>query len=49
MCQMCEWENAVNVDDLIEKYQDALACAEDWLEKNLYQEVLDDLKDLKRG
>lgn len=38
----------MNVDALIEKYQDVLDCAESWEEKNLISEFLDDLKDIKR-
>lgn len=48
ICEHCEWETAVDVDALVEKYEDALSCAESWEEKNIYQEVLDDLKGLKR-
>lgn len=49
MCEICDWlGNDVNVDALIEKYEDALACADEWLERNIYQEILDDLRDLKR-
>lgn len=49
MCEHCDWEgNTVDIDALLEKYQDALDCSDTWEEKNIYQEVIDDLKDLKR-
>lgn len=38
----------MNVDALIEKYQDVLDCADSWEEKNLLSEFLEDLKDIKR-
>lgn len=49
MCEICELLGEdMNVDALIEKYQDALECADDWTERNLISEFLDDLKDIKR-
>lgn len=48
MCEHCEWENAVNVDALLEKWTDALTCADSWEEKNLISEFIEDLKDVKR-
>lgn len=49
VCEMCEWENAMpyNVDAVLEKWQDALDCADDWTEKNLVQEFIEDLIALK--
>lgn len=35
------------LDDLIEKWDDALTCAESWEEKNLISEFLEDLHDLR--
>lgn len=38
------------LDELIEKYEDALACAEDYAEQNILSEIVDDLKMvLRRG
>lgn len=49
MCEICDWlGNDVNVDAIVEKWLDALQCADTWEEKNLIQEFLDDLKDVKR-
>lgn len=36
-----------DINELIEKYEDALACAEDWFEKNTFAEIIEDLKGLK--
>jgi hypothetical protein len=51
MCQICEWGGgramSFDVDVLVEKYEDALSCAETWEEKNIYSEILDDLRELK--
>lgn len=40
---------SISIDELIEKYQDVLDSSDDWTEKNLAQEVIDDLRDLKHG
>lgn len=50
MCQICEWGSIrvpYDIDVLLEKYIDALECAEDWTERNIYTEVIDDLRALK--
>lgn len=39
----------IDIPALIEKYQDVYDSSDDWTEKNLATEVLDDLKDLLRG
>lgn len=33
-------------DELLEKYQDALDCADSWLERNMYAEIIEDLEHL---
>lgn len=49
MCEICDWMgNDMNVGALLEKWTDALECAETWEEKNLISEFLDDIKDVKR-
>lgn len=50
MCEICEWGNdmTVDIDALVEKWNDALECAEDWTERNLVSEFLEDLKDLRK-
>lgn len=37
------------IDELIEKYQDIIDTSDDWVEKNLSLEVIEDLKDLLHG
>jgi hypothetical protein len=37
------------VAELLEKYEDILACSDDWAEKNIATEVLEDLHDLDRS
>lgn len=37
------------VIELIEKYEDAAACADSPLERELWQEIVDDLKRVLRG
>jgi len=38
------------IEELLEKYEDALACAEDYTEQNILSEIVDDLKMvLRRG
>lgn len=37
------------ISELIEKYEDVIECSDDWAEKNLAQEVIEDLKDILRG
>jgi hypothetical protein len=32
------------VQELIDKWQDALDCSEEWIERNLIEEFLEDLK-----
>lgn len=52
MCEQCEWGNPVIdlLEALIEKYQDALDCADDYAEQNILSEIVDDLKRvLRRG
>ena len=39
----------MNLTELIEKYEDWLDCADDYLEKTLVEEVLYDLKHLDGG
>lgn len=38
-----------NVDALIEKWREIGDDSDDWTEKNLAGEIVDDLKDLLRG
>lgn len=49
MCEICELEAAVpyDVEALLDKYQDILDCADDWTERNLVSEFIDDLKALR--
>lgn len=37
------------IDELIEKYEDVRDSADDWVEKNLAGEILEDLRELRRG
>lgn len=39
----------VNIEELIEKYQDVIDTSDDWVEKNLSLEVIEDLRDLLHG
>lgn len=36
------------IDELIEKWEDVLAHTDDYLERTLAQEFIDDLKELRR-
>lgn len=36
------------LEELLEKYQDIHESADDWVEKNLSQEILEDLHELGR-
>ena len=38
-----------NIEWLVEKYQDAVDCADSPLERELWQEIVDDLKRVLRG
>lgn len=38
-----------SISELIEKYQDVIDTSDDWVEKNLSLEFIDDLKDLLHG
>lgn len=38
-----------DIQELIEKYQDVIDSSDDWVEKNLGQEVIEDLRDLLHG
>lgn len=50
MCEQCEWENTMpDLAILVDKYQDWLDTADDWTEKNIVSEILDDLKALAHG
>lgn len=40
---------SITIDELLEKYEDVRDSADDWVEKNLAQEIIDDLKDLLHG
>lgn len=50
MCEQCEWGSPVilQIEELLEKYEDALACADDYTEQNLLSEIVDDLKTVLR-
>lgn len=37
------------IDELIEKYEDVRDTADDWIERNLATEFIDDLKDLRKN
>lgn len=39
----------MDIPALIEKYQDVIDSSDDWTEKNLAQEFIEDLKDLQHG
>lgn len=41
--------NGTLLEALIEKYEDIQVSADDWVERNLAQEVIEDLKDLRHG
>lgn len=54
MCEICDWEGiavGINpfVEELLEKYDDILNCSDDWSEKNLATEVIEDLHELARA
>lgn len=40
---------SITIDELLEKYEDVRDSADDWVEKNLAQEIIDDLRGLKHG
>lgn len=37
------------IDELIEKYEDVRDSADDWVERNLADEFVGDLKDLRKN
>lgn len=37
------------IDELIEKYEDVRDTADEWVERNLADEFLEDLKDLRKN
>lgn len=39
----------MTLDELLDKWVDVAESADDWVEKNLAREIVDDLKGLKRG
>lgn len=47
--QGCDTVTVMTLEELIDKWVDVAESADDWVEKNLAREIVDDLKGLKRG